>query len=341
MPKVTVVVPNFNHERFLRQRLASVAAQTFNDIEIVLLDDCSTDGSRAVLSDFARTSAVPSRTAFNEANSGSPFNQWRKGAEMATGEFLWIAESDDVADPRLLHAAMEAVARRPSVGLVYCQSRIIDEQGTDLGTNLAYTDPIDTRRWQADYVNDGRDECGRYLCRYNTIPNASAVVVRRDRFLAASRAATGLRLTGDWMIWAGVLLASDVAYVAAPLNSFRVHMATVRKTTSVPRMLDESATVRLFIADALGDDDEVRRRILDETFAEWQRWAPHLGSSATLAWFAGYRRRIARLGPTRAVSRLYAKHRMLHWGSLCGLRTAGHRAAERRQARGAAETTSV
>jgi glycosyltransferase involved in cell wall biosynthesis len=341
MPKVTVVVPNFNHERFLRRRLDSVAAQTFQDIEIVLLDDCSTDGSRGVLSEFARTNAARSRTAFNETNSGSPFKQWRKGAEMATGEFLWIAESDDDADPRFLDAAMEAVARNPSVGLVYCQSRIIDEQGAELGTNYAYTDPIDTRRWKADYVNDGRDECANYLCRYNTIPNASAVVVRRDRFLSASRAAEALRLAGDWMIWADVLLASDVAYIAAPLNSFRVHGASVRKTTSVSRMLDESATVRLFIADAFRGDDEVQRRILEATRAEWWRWAPHLEDSDSLAWFLRHRRRIARLGPTRPVALLYAKYRALHWGPLSGLRAARRRAVERRQARDAAGTTSA
>src|SRR5215467_1498105 len=100
MPKVSIVVPNYNHARFLPQRLNSILGQTFQDFELILLDDSSTDDSRSILSQYTADPRV--RIEFNELNSKSPFKQWNKGVRLARGEYVWIAESDDYADERLL-----------------------------------------------------------------------------------------------------------------------------------------------------------------------------------------------------------------------------------------------
>ncbi len=115
MPVVSTIVPNYNHARFLPQRLDSILAQTFKDYELIVLDDASTDNSREVLERYARQ--APIQLVFNGTNSGSPFIQWRKGAELARGEYLWIAESDDYADPRLLETLAGELQRNPKVGL--------------------------------------------------------------------------------------------------------------------------------------------------------------------------------------------------------------------------------
>ena len=96
MPTVSVIVPNYNHARYLRQRIESVLGQTYQDFEVILLDDCSTDESRSVLGEYAKDPRV--RIEFNEKNSGSTFKQWNKGVRLARGEYIWIAESDDYAD---------------------------------------------------------------------------------------------------------------------------------------------------------------------------------------------------------------------------------------------------
>ncbi|HTU34206.1 MAG TPA: glycosyltransferase, partial [Candidatus Acidoferrum sp.] len=70
MPTVSVVVPNYNHARFLRQRIDTIFGQTYEDFEVILLDDYSSDDSRAILSDYACNPRV--RLEFNDANSGSP-----------------------------------------------------------------------------------------------------------------------------------------------------------------------------------------------------------------------------------------------------------------------------
>src|SRR5271155_4024439 len=100
MPTVSIIVPNYNHARFLRQRIDSILTQTFQDFELILLDDCSTDQSRSILREYTTDPRV--RLEFNDANSGSTFKQWNKGVSLTRGKYIWIAESDDYADPRLL-----------------------------------------------------------------------------------------------------------------------------------------------------------------------------------------------------------------------------------------------
>src|SRR5215469_3050279 len=100
MPSISVIVPNYNHARFLPMRIDSILRQAFQDFELILLDDCSTDESRVILSSYANNPRV--RIEFNQTNSGTPFKQWNKGVRMARGKYVWIAESDDYADAHFL-----------------------------------------------------------------------------------------------------------------------------------------------------------------------------------------------------------------------------------------------
>src|ERR1035438_3657642 len=120
MPKVSIVVPNYNHARFLRRRIESVLRQTFQDFDLILLDDCSTDDSRSILSKYADDPRV--KIEFNEVNSGSSFKQWNKGVGLARGEYVWIAESDDYADERLLEKLVARLDSDASVVFSYCRS---------------------------------------------------------------------------------------------------------------------------------------------------------------------------------------------------------------------------
>src|SRR5258708_27842037 len=119
-PKVSVIIPNYNHARFLRQRVDGVLGQTFQNFELILLDDCSSDDSRSILSSYAGDPRV--RMEFNEANSGSAFKQWNKGVRLARGKYVWIAESDDYADERDLERLVGALDAEPDVTFAYCRS---------------------------------------------------------------------------------------------------------------------------------------------------------------------------------------------------------------------------
>jgi glycosyltransferase involved in cell wall biosynthesis len=156
VPKVSVIIPNYSHDRFLTKRIQSILDQTFQDFEIIYLDDASTDKSDAVVAPF------PSRFTHaikNKTNSGIPFKQWNKGASLAKGEYLWIAESDDYADKHFLERLVDVLDRHPNVGLAYCQSWGVDEGDRILQSWKLNTDTLDSERWQQDFINDGKDEC--------------------------------------------------------------------------------------------------------------------------------------------------------------------------------------
>ena len=101
-PLVSVIIPNYNHAPYLDERIRSIAGQSFQDFEIILLDDCSTDQSISILNKWAKHPKI-SHFIVNKQNSGSTFLQWEKGFSLAKGKYIWIAESDDVAHPDFLN----------------------------------------------------------------------------------------------------------------------------------------------------------------------------------------------------------------------------------------------
>ena len=275
MPLVTVVIPNFNHARFLERRIQSVLAQSFQDYTIVLLDDASTDGSLDVINRYKEDPRF--LTVINERNSGSPFRQWNHGVSLASTPYIWIAETDDVAEPELLATLVQKLETHPDAVLAYCQSSRLDENDRNLGSCGDWTDDLNPSRWKTDFVNSGNEECIRYLRRKNTIPNASAVVFRREAFLASGSAPGEMRLCGDWLTWVRLLQQGDVIFSAQHLNHFRTHAKTVRSNTSSFRMVSESVTVRLFIAGLAPSASEIQQQIANEIKLTW--WNALCGGS--------------------------------------------------------------
>jgi len=227
MPKVSVIVPNYNHAPYLERRFNSIFGQTYQDFEVIILDDCSTDNSREVLETYRNHPKV-SQFVFNEKNSGSTFKQWNKGVAMAKGEYIWIAESDDEAEFEFLHTLVPKLEENPNVGIAYCQSNRVDETSKIIVHNDTWTDDIDIKKWKEDYVSDGKKECLDALIYKNTIPNASAVIFRRSVFLKAGGGCENMRLCGDWLTWSKMLEVSDIYFSKKTLNKFRFHELNAR-----------------------------------------------------------------------------------------------------------------
>jgi glycosyltransferase involved in cell wall biosynthesis len=226
MPKVSVIVPNYNHARFLRQRLESILHQTFQDFELILLDDCSTDDSRTILSSYASHPRVT--VEFNKMNSGSTFKQWNKGVSLARGKYVWIAESDDYADEHLLGKLVSRLDADPSIVLCYCRSWQVSEKGALSGFLDSYLADIDPHKWTADFRADGEEECRKYLLRRNTVLSASSIVFRKEVYDQVGGADESLTLCGDWKTWAAMALTGGaIAYVGEPLNYYRFHDTSV------------------------------------------------------------------------------------------------------------------
>jgi glycosyltransferase involved in cell wall biosynthesis len=273
IPKVSVIVPNYNHAPYLHKRLDSIYDQTYRDFEVILLDDCSTDNSREILVSYQgkpNTIFVP-----NESNSGSVFYQWQKGVSLARGEYIWIAESDDFASPDFLRKLVTVLDEHPEVGLVYSQSWLVDSQDVILGDARCWTNDLDSQRWSNSFINDGRDEIMRFLVYKNTIPNASAILIRRSA-LEKSGGVIGqpFRLCGDWLQWIKILAVSDLGFVPECLNYWRQNTSNARVKSTGTLEWIEGEQVLTYACDILYLSEAEKANILLRFLRrcwQWQR----------------------------------------------------------------------
>ncbi len=253
MPKVSVIVPNYNHARYLPARLGSIREQTFRDFELIFLDDVSTDNSLGVAEAFARE--FPMRIVANEVNSGTPFAQWNKGVELAAGEMVWIAESDDVSEPRFLERVVGMLEAHPAAALAYASSRRMDAEGA---VGLRVEDnyrSMDAELWEADHCGEGPEACRRFLCHANIICNASAAVIRREAYREAGGADVTFRYCGDWELWSRLMARASYGYVAEPLNYHRRHTGSIRNAEQQEQAIREMIRILegLMVCPGLGE----------------------------------------------------------------------------------------
>ena len=225
--KVSVIVPNYRHGRYLEQRLRSIFNQTLRPHEIIFLDNASPDDSVEVARRLSRESPIPMRIVVNERNNGSTFRQWMKGLSLATGDLVWIAEADDACRPQLLERLVPEFYD-PGVVLAYCQSATIGPEGEIISDDFFdYTNDLSLDRWRSPFSVPGTEEVKLALSQKNTIPNASAVLFRRphDRLDFADEL-ENLQFAGDWFFYAMQLRGGKISYVPEVLNLFRRHPET-------------------------------------------------------------------------------------------------------------------
>lgn len=226
-PAVSVIVPNYNHEKYLASRLDSIFNQTFRDFEVILLDDASTDGSLGVLERYSTKADVT--LVKNERNTGSPFAQWLKGIDMSSSDIIWIAESDDLSDPHFLRKLLPAF-HDPAVKLAFANSNVIDENGVIVGDYIGtdYLTSLSHTKWSSSYKIAAENEINDGLGVKNTILNISSVLLRRFDVSEDVRAKlVDMRVAGDWYLIVLAIKGGLVFYDVAKLNYHRRHSESV------------------------------------------------------------------------------------------------------------------
>lgn len=220
MPKVSVIIPNYNHGDHLRRRLDTVLHQTFTDFEVIILDDFSADDSPSIIEAYSNHPSVK-HIVFNDVNSGNPFRQWKKGIELAVGEWVWIAESDDFADNRFLEILLAASESNHNAGLIYCDSFVVSNNAIEQETfSVLKNRRFKTKRWSENHSNGGLNEIEDYLLLGGTINNTSAVIFKRDLLNKVNPFDINLRYIGDKYAFVKILSQSDIVYVKETLNYF-------------------------------------------------------------------------------------------------------------------------
>ena len=124
---VSVILPNFNHAPYLQERVKSIINQTYQNFELIILDDKSTDDSLCILEPYRNHPKV-SHFVVNDHNSKSPFKQWKKGLDLAKGSIIWIAESDDYCDLNFLETQVN-ILENNDVMVAIAKTILIDTNG--------------------------------------------------------------------------------------------------------------------------------------------------------------------------------------------------------------------
>jgi glycosyltransferase involved in cell wall biosynthesis len=246
-PHVTVIVPNYNHGAYLAQRLDSIYGQDYPAFDVILMDDCSTDDSRTILADYAARHPDRTTLLLNDQNSGGAFFQWEKGIAAARGELIWIAESDDWADPDFL-SRLVPFFQNEAVMLAYGRSLFMDATGqTEVWSMDHYLADLGADRWHRDWIEPAPAIVADALGQRNIIPNVSSAVFRRPDSLDALGA--DRRTCGDWMFYLNIIRGGCLAYTPAARNYYRQHAQNTSVRTHVEdRYWREHETVATEVA---------------------------------------------------------------------------------------------
>ena len=271
--KVSVIVPNYNYGKYIKNRIRSIIKQTYPIYELIILDDGSSDESvslieKEVVEIQGKHPEIKVQFVKNETNSGKAVAQWKKGFEMATGDYIWIAEADDLCSKKFLEEVMKGFDD-PSVVLSYTESMIINSRGIILSPNFRWSrDKEKTGHYNSSYIRDGFREIEEIMAIRCTIPNVSAVVFRNNKkipYLNYLEKALEFSQVGDWYFYAMVLGNGKIAYNHKSLNKFRIHRSS--KTAGAKKdkkHLDEILWMHKMFAVKYNLDEFVTKRMLNE-----------------------------------------------------------------------------
>ena len=269
--KISVVVPNYNYARYINKRIDSIVRQTYPIYELIVLDDCSADGSVEVIKKKLaevemKYPELKIQFVQNEKNSGKAMAQWKKGFDLASGDYVWIAEADDLCSKRFLEEVMKGF-NDPEVMLSYTESAIINSWGLMMAPNFRWSrDKEKTGHYDSSYIKDGKTEVEEIMAVRCTIPNISAVVLRkRKELLKYLNEALKFTQVGDWYFYVQVLSDGKISYNRKSLNRFRVHSdSKTGKAKKDQRHYEEVLAMHKMFTKEYNLNGSVMKRMSDE-----------------------------------------------------------------------------
>lgn len=216
-PRLSVALCTYNGERYLREQLDSLVAQTRQPDEVIICDDCSTDATTDLARDFAARAPFPVHLLVNGHNVGSTKN-FERAIEHCTGELIALADQDDVWCPEKLARSEQALLAAPRADIVFSDAYVVDEMlrplGTTLWGNLGFGPDL-RRRIQ-------HDNAFRVLFSRTVVTGATMVFRGRVRDLVLPIPAT---VVHDSWIALLVSAISDLVLIDEPLMYYRQHAA--------------------------------------------------------------------------------------------------------------------
>jgi glycosyltransferase involved in cell wall biosynthesis len=230
MPKVSVILTSRNHEKFICETIQSILMQTFEDFELIVWDDASTDDSWAVIGSCTdrRIKAFQNETQRYGANS-----LIRAITEIASGEYIAIHHSDDVWEPDKLQKQVEILDRLPEVGAVFSWANIIDDNGNKVEGSVL-------QRVFAQQ-NKTRHEWLRHFLLYGNALCHPSVLIRKQCYRDCGLYRLGMWQLPDFDMWTRLCLKYEIFVFPEPLVRFRWHGDGSNSSAINPMMLNRCA----------------------------------------------------------------------------------------------------
>lgn len=268
VPEISVILPNFNHGKFLEQRIETILHQDFDNFELIILDDCSIDDSKHIIEKYQNHQKI-SHIVYNDFNIGSTFKQWLKGIKLSRGRYVWFAESDDFSEVSFLSTLFKILEADNNLAIAFCQSKIVDEKNNSSGL---YQYKANHSRWEKSFKNFGKEECRKSFLFENSIPNASAALINLQFLTKVSKFPSDFILNGDWYLWINLLMLGDLYYHDKPLNNYRNHSNTVRNSNRpIGKDLEEKAKIVDYLLTNLRLNTFTKAKLLYEIIYTWLR----------------------------------------------------------------------
>ncbi len=231
-PLVTVIVPNYNHAKYLERRLESIYEQTYTNFEVILMDDCSSDGSQSILKLYRDRFSHKTKLIQNSSNSGGVFHQWKKGLALASGELIWIAESDDYCSPDFLENLVGYFSDE-SIKLAYCRTDFVNNDEAKIWSIEEYLQDIDKDLWAGGFIRPASSIVKSAWAIKNIVPNVSSAVFRKPMGLTllGDEDWASMRICGDWVFYLHLIRGGQVAFTTKSTNYYRIHSTNTSVST--------------------------------------------------------------------------------------------------------------
>lgn len=220
MAKVSVIITTFNSMRFFPETLASVLRQTFSDIEVIVVDDGSSDQ----ISDWI-TSVEDSRIVFHSQVNEGVSSARNKGINLARGEYVAFLDGDDLWVPTKLEKQVKLLDLRQEVGLVHTWLALMDESSRLSGRVMK--PDVEGNIWQ-EIVESNMIAC-------------SSVMVRRTFLDAVGTFDPQLLVAEDWDLWIRFAASYPISVIKEPLVQYRIHHSS--KSKRYPEMVKDFRTI--------------------------------------------------------------------------------------------------
>lgn len=257
--KISVVVPNYNYSNYLYQRVYSILNQNYKIHELIILDDASKDNSLFYIKQIEQkiSESVNVKVVVNDINSGNAFNQWQKGINLATGDYVWVAEADDYAKKNFLNEVVSPLKKNNNIVISYADTGFIDSNGYITKNSLVdQIDILKTNHWNASYVNKGIAEINCYSYLNCTIPNVSGTIIKKGNYDEIFESAKKFHQSGDWFTYLNILNLGDISFINKTLNYYRVHGNNISQTFDKKAHILEIQRIYKFVKEKYGIDDE-------------------------------------------------------------------------------------